>query len=70
MFFNKGDPANSINNIGTTILKNNYPNYSVKLNGSNIRLRYIDTDNNATTPRNIGLQTYMKTSTATVGKYP
>ncbi len=70
MFFYNGDPANNANNNGNTIIKSNYPNYSVKLNGSNIRLRYTDIDINATTTRNIGLQTYMKTSIATSGKYP
>jgi len=70
MIFYNGNPANVTNTKGNTILKNSYPNYSVKLNGSNIRLRYTDTDNNTTTPRNIGLQTYMTTSTATSEKYP
>lgn len=71
MFFYNGDPTNNATNNGNTIIKSGYPNYSVKLNGSNIRLRYTDVDINTTTTRNIGLNTYLKTSTSTTGtKYP
>jgi|GEM_PF-487173 len=73
MFFYNGNPANSGNNNGNTIVNAAYPNYTVKLNGSNIRIRYTDTDNGAANSkpvRNTGLETYMKTSTATLGKYP
>jgi hypothetical protein len=73
MFFYNGNPANSGNNNGNTILVSGYPNYTVKLNGSNIRIRYTDADNgvaNGKPTRNIGLQTYLKTSSATSIKYP
>lgn len=71
MFFYNGDPSNNTNNKGNTIIKSGYPNYSLKLNGSNIRLRYTDVDINTTATRNIGLNTYLKTSTSTAGtKYP
>jgi hypothetical protein len=73
LFFYNGDPNNSSNTSGNTILNQNYPNYTVKLNGSNITLRYIDSDNGASknkTTRNIGLETYLRTSSLTVLKYP
>jgi len=71
MFFYNGDPAKNSNNNGNSIIKSSYPNYSVKLNGSNIRLRYNDVDINTTTPRNVGLNTYLKTAMSTSGtKYP
>lgn len=72
MFFYNGDPAQNSNNNGNTILNAGYPNYTVRLNGSNIRVRYSDTDNgsaNNKPVRNIGLETYIKTSAAFVGKY-
>lgn len=73
MLFYNGNPANSSNNSGNTILQAGYPNYTVKLNGSGIRIRYTDSDNGAAhsqPTRNIGLETYLKTASATSGSFP
>jgi hypothetical protein len=73
MLFYNGNPANNSNNKGNAIIKSGYPNYSVKLNGSNIVLRYTDTDNGTAKgkiARNIGLETYLRTTTSTSGKFP
>jgi len=73
MFFYNGDPSQSNNNSGNTILKSGYPNYTVKLNGSVVRIRYTDSDNGAAhgnPTRNIGLQTYLTTSSASTTKFP
>ncbi|MCC6369551.1 MAG: hypothetical protein IT236_00960 [Bacteroidia bacterium] len=73
MLFYNGNPANATNNNGNSIVKSGYPNYTVKLNGSNIIMRYADTDNGAgkgKIARNIGLQTYVRTQSAVTGKFP
>ncbi|MBX3163603.1 MAG: hypothetical protein KF900_03925 [Bacteroidetes bacterium] len=73
MIFYNGNLDEASGNRGNTILHAGYPNYTVKLNGSDIRIRYIDKDNGAEhgkQTRNIGLETYLKTSNATSGKFP
>ncbi|PBQ30457.1 hypothetical protein CNR22_01305 [Sphingobacteriaceae bacterium] len=73
MVFYNGDPSQSTTSSGNTIIKSGYPNYSVKLNGSDIRLRYSDSDNgaaHANPTRNIGLETFLKTSSANTVKFP
>lgn len=73
MVFYNGDPSQNSNNNGNTVVNAGYPNYTVKLNGSQIRLRYTDSDNGAvkgSSTRNIGLETYLKTSSAYTGSYP
>ena len=73
MLFYNGNPANNGNSDGNTILNSLYPNYTVKLNGSNIIIRYLDADNgpaHSQPTRHIGLRTVLRTSAATIGKYP
>jgi hypothetical protein len=73
MFFYNGNPANSGNSNGNTILKSGYPNYTVKLNASNIVIRYTDADNGAAKgkpTRNIGLETILRTTGATSVSLP
>ena len=73
MVFYNGDPLNSTNSKGNQIIQSGYPNYTVRLNGSLIRLRYTDTDNGVAhtqAVRNIGLRTILKTAAATTGSYP
>lgn len=73
MVFYNGDPLNSTNIKGNQVLQSGYPNYTVRLNGSLIRLRYTDTDNGAVhsqPARNIGLRTILRTGAATSGSYP
>lgn len=73
MLFYNGNPANAANAYGNNILNTGYPNYTVKLNGSGITIRYTDADNASTkgkATRNIGLQTILKTAGAYSGKFP
>ena len=62
MLFYNGDPA-STGNASNTILNSNVP-YTIKTNGSNVTIKYLDTDN-GTTQRNIGLQTLWRTTSST-----
>lgn len=73
MLFYNGDPSQNANNSGNTIVNAGYPNYTIKLNGSNISMRYVDSDNGAahgSSTRNIGLETFLKTSSSYAGSYP
>jgi hypothetical protein len=70
MFFYNGNPVNQNNNSGNTVLNSVPPNYSLQLNGSNILIRYTDTDNGAQhnqPTRSIGLKTILKTAATTGG---
>lgn len=65
MIFYNGNPS-ATGNYGNTVLTG-APNYVVKLNGSNIKISYLDLDNgpaHSYTQRNIGLYTKMRTSGA------
>ncbi len=69
MFFYNGNPANAGNNYGNTVLSHIIP-YTVKTNGSNITIKYTDTDN-GTPIRNIGLNTlWYGLSSSSGNKYP
>jgi len=72
MLFYNGNPA-ATGNSGNTILTP-APNYSVKLNGSDIVIRYLDLDNGPAhgyAQRNTGLKTRIRTYAATGAvKYP
>lgn len=73
MLFYNGNPLNSSNASGNSIIHPGHPNYTVKLNGSDIRIRYADSDNGASNnkpTRNTGLETYLKTSAVTTTSYP
>lgn len=62
MLFYNGDPA-ATGSAANTVLSSAMP-YTVKTNGSNITISYLDVDN-GTPQRNIGLHTRWRTSTST-----
>lgn len=73
LIFYNGNPSNTGNSNGNVIIKATYPDYTVKLNGSEITLRYTDTDNGTShnkPTQNIGLETYLKTSSAKTSNFP
>lgn len=73
MIFYNGDPSNASNASGNTLVNANYPNYTVKLNASNVLIRYADSDNgaeNGKPTRSVGLKTYLKTAGASTGSFP
>lgn len=68
MLFYNGNPAATGNNANT-ILNSSVP-YTVKTNGSNVVIRYLDIDN-GNPQRNVGLKTHWRTSAGTSGSvYP
>ncbi len=73
MVFYNGNPADQQTNKGNMIMNSNSSQYIVKLNGSNILVRYTDLDNGSAhdqPTRPIGLTTVLKTSSATASSYP
>lgn len=70
VFYNEGQAL--IAN-GNTVLKAGYPNYTVKLNGPNISIRYLDSDNgpaHGAATGNIGLITMFRTNAPTSKNWP
>jgi len=65
MIFYNGDPS-ATGNYGNVILAQS-PNYAVQLNGSNIKISYLDLDNGPAkgyAQRNIGLYTKFRTASS------
>lgn len=66
MIFFNGDPSAS-GDFANTIVSP-APNYAVKLNGSNVKISYMDLDNgpdHGYTQRNVGINTKLRTSAGT-----
>ncbi len=69
LFFYNGNPANAGNHKGNTVLNSSVP-YTVKTNGSNIHIKYLDLDKGSPA-QNIGLSSKWYNLTTTSGqKYP